>query len=188
MKSARNILWLTHRACRGALSRLRNFYYRALGVKINGYVWMRAIEIPRNWADITLENNVALDTGVTLLSSGAPRRDKLVIRSGTYVNRYTVFDAHERLEVGADCMIGPHCYITDADHGKACGTPVARQGMERRPVVIEDEVWLGAGVVILPGVRIGKGAIIGASSVVTGNIPGNAIAAGSPAREIGARK
>lgn len=175
------ILPLFYRIYQGAMSRVRNLYYRGLGVQIQGYVWMRKIEIPRNWQDITLEKNVALDHGVSLVCTGPLKANKLVIQSGTYVNRFTIFDAHERIEIGRDCMIGPHCYITDADHGSAPGGSVKSQSMTKAPVIIEDEVWLGANVVILPGVRIGKGAIVGAGSVVTHDIPGNAIAVGIPA-------
>ena len=143
---------------------------------------MRAIEIPRRWEDITLEKHVALDRGVTLVCGGDPGANKLVIRSGTYVNRYTIFDAHLRLEVGRNCMIGPRCYITDADHGKDAGLSVQKQPMKKAPVIIEDEVWIGAGVIILPGVRIGKGAVVGAASVVARDVPSNAIVFGAPAR------
>lgn len=55
---------------------------------------MRAIEIPSNWRDITLEEGVALDRGFILLCSGLIRSNKLVIRSGTYVNCHAMFDAH----------------------------------------------------------------------------------------------
>lgn len=171
-----------HRVCLGTASRLRNLYYRSLGVRLGGYVWMRAIEIPRRWEDITLEGGVALDRGVTLVCGGDPGPNKLVIRSGTYVNRYTTFDAHLHLEVGRNCMIGPRCYITDADHGKDAGLSVQMQPMKKAPVIIEDEVWIGAGVIILPGVRIGKGAVVGAASVVTRDVPSNAIVIGAPAR------
>src|ERR1041385_4313936 len=95
------------RAAEGVKSRWRNVYYRALGVNIQGYVWLRAIEISRNWSDIVLEKSVALDKGVVLLCSGPAQANKLIIRSGTYVNRYTIFDAHQQLEIGRDCMIGP---------------------------------------------------------------------------------
>jgi NDP-sugar pyrophosphorylase family protein len=171
----------------GTASRVRNVCYRGLGVDIKGYVWLRAIEIPFNWPDITLEADVALDRGVTLLCGGPVTGNKLIIRSGTYVNRYTIFDAHQSLEVGRDCMIGAHCYITDANHGVAAGSSVKSQRMRTAPVVIEDEVWIGSGVVILPGVRIGKGAVIAAGSVVTSDIPRNGIAVGSPARLVRSR-
>jgi carbonic anhydrase/acetyltransferase-like protein (isoleucine patch superfamily) len=175
--------WL-RRASDGLKSRWRNFYYRALGVNIEGYVWLRAIEISRNWSDIVLEKSVALDQGVVLLCSGPPQANKLIIRSGTYVNRYTIFDAHQQLEIGHDCMIGPHCYITDADHGTEPGHSVKEQSMKKSPVILEDEVWLGSHVVVLPGVRIGKGAVVGAGSVVTRDLPSNSVSFGQPARVV----
>lgn len=177
-------LWWVKRAADGLKSRWRNVYYRSMGVKTEGYVWMRAIEISRNWSDIVLGAGVALDSGVVLLCSGPVQGNKLIIRSGTYVNRYTIFDAHQHLEVGRDCMIGPHCYITDADHGKQPGVSVKEQKMEHAPVIIEDEVWLGANVIVLPGVRIGKGTVVGAGSVVTRDLPSNAIAIGAPAKVV----
>jgi acetyltransferase-like isoleucine patch superfamily enzyme len=105
-----------------------------------------------------------------------------LIGAGTYVNRYTIFDGHEHLEIGRKCMIGPNCYITDGDHSTEPGRSVQEQPMHTAPVIIEDEVWIGSRVVVLPGVRIGKGAVIGAGSIVTRSIPSNAIAFGVPAR------
>jgi len=60
--------------------------------------------------------------------------------------------------------------------------------MASAPVVIEDEVWLGAHAVVLAGVRIGRGAVIGAGGVVTCNIPANAVVAGAPARVLRMRE
>ena len=173
-----------HRLGMGAASHGRNFYYRALGVRIEGYAWLRQIEIARNWSDITLGNQVALDRGVVIVTGGPPKRDKVRIGSGTYVNRYTIFDGHEQLWVGEKCMIGPQCYITDGDHGTEPGADVQSQPMRKSPVIIEDGVWIGSHVVVLPGVRIGRGAVIGAGSVVTKSIPANAIALGVPARVV----
>src|SRR5664279_4330800 len=112
-----NPLHLIVRLRGGIASRLRNIWNRALGVQMSGYVWMRRVSIPRQWSAITIEAGSSLDDGVVLLCSGLLRADKIVIRCGTYVNRYTIFDAHERIEVGRNCMIGPHCYVTDANHG-----------------------------------------------------------------------
>lgn len=180
----RSILYTAQRTYHGCASRARNGFYRALGVNIKGYVWMRSIEIPQNWADITLEAQVALDRGVTLLCSGPIKGDKLIIRTGSYVNRYTMFDVHLRLEIGRDCMIGPHCYFTDGNHGIAPGRAVKFQDIKSAPVIIEDEVWIGAGVVVLAGVRIGRGAVVGAGSVVTREVPAGAVAVGVPARPV----
>ena len=168
-------------------SRLRNAGYRLLGVELRGYGCMRLISIPRQWRDVAIEKDVGLDDGVVLLCSGEFRREKILIRSGTYVNRYTILDAHRQIEIGRNCMIGPHCYITDGDHGMKAGLPIKNQPMTFAPVVIEDDVWLGAGVIVLKGVRIGQGAVVGAGSVVTRNIDTYAIAVGTPARVVGQR-
>lgn len=169
-----------HRLFLGAASRLRNLGYRLLGVDCRAYCWLRDIEIPRNWSDVTL-HGCALDRGVVLLCTGEPRAGKIEIARGAYLNRYTILDAHQRISIGRDVMIGPHCFITDGDHGIAPGASVKSQPMSARPVVIEDEAWLGAHVTVLPGVRIGRGAVIGAGSVVTRDVPAGAVAFGSPA-------
>jgi acetyltransferase-like isoleucine patch superfamily enzyme len=178
-----NPLLLLVRAVAGAASRGRNLWFRALGVRMAGCCWLRRVSIPRQWNDITLEH-CALDDGVVLLCSGQPRADKLVVRAGTYINRFTLLDAHERIEIGPHCMIGPHCYLTDADHGMDPAVPVARQPMLVRPVVLEEGVWLGAGVIVLKGVRIGARAVVGAGAVVTRDVPPGAVVAGVPARPI----
>jgi acetyltransferase-like isoleucine patch superfamily enzyme len=171
---------LLHRLGQGLASRSRNLTYRLLGVDMRRYCWLRAIEIPRNWNDITL-HGCALDRGVVLLCSGAPRAGKIEIGEGAYLNRYSMLDAHAGIQIGRDVMIGPYCYITDGNHGMAPGTSVKSQPMTARPVVIDDEAWLGAHVTVLAGVRIGRGAVIGAGSVVTRDVPADAIAFGSPA-------
>jgi len=167
-------------------SRCRNVWYRALGVRMTGLIWMRRISIPRQWGDITLDN-CALDDQVTLLCSGPANPGKITIGTGTYMNRFTILDAHECICIGRDCMIGPHVYITDSNHGTAAGKPMSKQPMTSAPVRIEDGAWIGAGVIILKGVTIGPGAIIGAGAVVTRDIAPEQIAVGTPARSIGQR-
>jgi acetyltransferase-like isoleucine patch superfamily enzyme len=168
-------------------SRRRNLWFSLLGVRFHGYVWMRRVSIPRQWSDISLAQDVSLDDGVVLLCSGQPTENKISIDRGTYLNRYTMLDAHARISIGRNCLIGPYCYITDANHGRAPGVPVKDQQMESLPVVIEDDVWLGAGVVVLPGVRLGRGCVIGAGAVVTHDVPPEAVFAGVPATSIGSR-
>jgi acetyltransferase-like isoleucine patch superfamily enzyme len=149
---------------------------------------MRRISIPRLWKAVTVEGGVSLDDGVVLLCSGQETPNKILIRSGTYINRYTMIDAHDQIEIGMNCMIGPYCYITDANHGMAPGVPIQDQPMTTMPVAIEDDVWIGAGVTILAGVRLGQGAVVGAGAVVTKDVAPRAIAAGVPARQIGQRE
>lgn len=66
--------------------------------------------------------------------------------------------------------------------------PWLLQGLTRKPVVIEDDVWLGANVFVMPGVTIGKGAIVSAGSVVSKSVPPYALVAGNPGRVVGWRK
>ena len=173
------------RIWRGGLSRLRNIAYRALGVRMHGYAWLQAIEIPRNHRSIELGREVALDRGVVLLCAGEGR-DGIAIRIGpnTYINRHTFIDAAVRVEIGARCAIGPGCYITDHDHGTAPGSPPLDQPLESSPTTIGDEAWIGANATILKGVTIGPRAVVGAGSVVTKDVAPGSVVAGVPARVI----
>jgi len=178
---------LFYRVWAGVASWLRNMGFRILGVHMEGYVWMRAVEISRNWGDIRLGVNCSLDRGVTLLCSGPETGDKIRIGRDTYINRGTMLDAHQKIWIGERVMIGPGCYITDSDHGMKAGQSVKEQPMTLGEVVIEDEAWIGAHVTILKNVRIGRGAIVAAGSVVTKNVGPNEKVAGTPARFLGHR-
>lgn len=173
------------RVVEGIKSRWRNFYYRVLGVKIHGYVWMREIEIPRNFVAVELAAQCALDRGVVLLCSGdAQAHPKIFIGTRTYINRNTFLDAVQSITIGIDCAIGPGCYITDHDHGQNLKFPPLQQPLVAKPTRIGDRVWIGANVTVLKGVTVGDDAIIGAGSVVTQDLPAGTIAVGVPARVI----
>ncbi len=110
---------------------------------------------------------------------------------GTYANPgFTVVNNMSeacRIEIGNNVSIAPNVIIvTDSAPNNSrliCRIPYVRDKLiQQRPVRIEDEVWLGAGVIVLPGVVVGKGAIIGAGSVVIGDIPPFTVAAGTPAK------
>ncbi len=179
-----SLLSAIHRTHGALASRLRNAAYRALGVRIEGYAWLRQISIPRQWSDIRLGEGVALDDGVTLICSDIPKADKLVIGARTYINRNSILDASCSLAIGEDCMIGPGCYLTDHDHGIDPGTPPASQPLISRPTRLGNRVWLGAHAVVLKGVLIGDDAVIAAGAVVTRDVPAGGRAAGVPARSM----
>ena len=90
------------------------------------------------------------------------------------------------VEIGNNVMMGPEVYIYTRNHKHdRVDIPMIEQDYEaERPVVIEDDVWIGSRVTILPGVRVGKGAIIGASAVVTKDVPPYAVVGGNPAKII----
>ena len=80
---------------------------------------------------------------------------------------------------------GHNVYLTDMNHGyEDVDLPISVQNQPEAPVVIGDGSWLGHGVVVLPGAHIGRHVVIGANSVVTGEIPDFSVAVGAPARVI----
>ena len=92
---------------------------------------------------------------------------------------------HLEIRIGNDVWTGHHVYITDQNHGyDDLDLPISKQVMPERPVSIGDGSWLGHGTVVLPGVTIGRHVVVGANSVVTGDLPDNCVAAGVPARII----
>jgi Hexapeptide repeat of succinyl-transferase len=92
---------------------------------------------------------------------------------------------HLEIVIGDDVWTGHHVYITDQNHGyDDLDLPISRQVMPERPVSIGSGSWLGHGTVVLPGATIGRHVVVGANSVVTGDLPDNCVAAGVPARVI----
>lgn len=179
---------LTLRYPKAVASRMRRAYFRALGASIGRGSTLASVEVPRCARDIWLGEEVSLDRGVVLLAIGPCRgAARIVVHDRCYINRYTMIDASERVEIGHDCMIGPHCYITDHDHGKRPEHRVAEQPLVSQPTIIGSDVWIGAGAIVLKGVHIGDRAVIAAGAVVTRDVPAQAIVAGVPAREIATR-
>ncbi len=89
------------------------------------------------------------------------------------------------IRIGNGVQIAPQCAFYSYDHGIAPGELIRDQPLRSNgPIIVEDDVWLGCGVIVLSGVHIGKGAVIGAGSVVTHDVPDGAIAVGSPARVV----
>ena len=92
---------------------------------------------------------------------------------------------HLSIVIEDDVWTGHHVYITDQNHGyEDLDLPISQQSMPERPVRIGAGSWLGHGTVVLPGATIGKHVVVGANSVVRGEIPDNCVAAGNPARVV----
>jgi acetyltransferase-like isoleucine patch superfamily enzyme len=113
------------------------------------------------------------------------------VRVGTNVffNRDCYLACHESITIGSDCLLGERVSIHDADHefGPAAGPdplPLPQRPFRSAPVVIGDDVWISANVVITRGCTIGSGSVIGSNSVVTTSIPERSLAVGAPARVI----
>ena len=123
-------------------------------------------------AGISPSHDLDVDTAVSI-------GDRCLIGRGSGIV------AHESIEIGDDVFTGHHIYITDANHGyDDPDLPVGRQFGKAKPVRIGSGSWIGHGAVVLPGARIGEHVVVGAASVVTGDLPDFCVAVGSPARVI----
>jgi acetyltransferase-like isoleucine patch superfamily enzyme len=162
----------------------------------------------RGPARIFLGEGVAIEHRVTL-DAKSSRGDAIHLDAGVVVRTGSVIDSgyDGYVRVGARSELGPNTQlrgggglilgedvllasnvgIFSTNHGMEAGSPIIRQLVSEAMTTIENGCWLGANVVVLPGTTVGHGAVIGANSVVTRDIPPNAIAVGAPARVIGKR-
>jgi len=114
------------------------------------------------------------------------------IRLGAHVRvlDHAFFDALGGITIGDGTIVAPHCQILTANHDYQAAiikTLPYNEGYEKKPVYIGRGCWIARNVTLLPGTHIGDGSIIGAGSVVSGNIPEFSVAAGNPAKVIKVR-
>lgn len=135
-----------------------------------------------------------LTTGVGCRVEAYPQGNykTLFIGENFQMNDYVHITAMESVKIGNNVLLASKIYISDCLHGSYAGdendsnpnTPPNDRPLSSKPVVIEDNVWLGEFVSVLPGVTIGKGTIVGANSVVSKSLPPYVIAVGTPAKPI----
>ena len=138
------------------------------------------------------EGRIAIGSGVfvgagswlqTLVEGEGPA---LVIGDGTSIAGSCVLSAARSVHLGEKVLLARNVYVSDHIHAYTdTSQAVLEQGIERvEAVVIEDGAWLGQNVVVCPGVRIGRGAVVGANSVVLEDVPDHSLAVGTPARVV----
>jgi maltose O-acetyltransferase len=109
--------------------------------------------------------------------------ENIHIGARTFANYNLVALDVAPITIGADCQIGPNVQLLTPTH--PIEPEPRRDKLEgAQPIVIGDNVWLGGGVIVCPGVTIGENSVIGAGAVVTRDIPANVVAVGNPARVI----
>ena len=136
--------------------------------------------------DITLINtNLKIGKNVTLYPNVMFFGDGLIeIGDNVDIGNGTVIYASKAggIKIGNNTMIAAQCYIIDMDHGLQRDVLISRQENTVAPIYIGDDVWIAANCTVLKGSHIGNGAVIGAKSMVKGEIEENAIAFGIPAK------
>ena len=121
---------------------------------------------------------------LTLPGLGRLRREHLLsIGERTRVNRGCQLDARGGLRIGNDVSLSPEVAIVSAEHRR--NDPSFEY--TTKPVVVEDHAWVAVRAIILPGVTVGRGAVVGAGAVVTRDVPPRTVVAGVPASPIGTR-
>jgi acetyltransferase-like isoleucine patch superfamily enzyme len=178
------------------LVKILKIYFKKIGAKIDKSVIFYGkpildissgghICIGGNSVLVSRAKNTALGVNhpciLRLLSPGA----RIEISSDVGMSGTTIC-AMKAVYVGKECLFGANVIISDTDFHPLNpeGRRYSKNGIDSKEVVIEDNVFIGTGAIILKGVQIGKNSVIGAGAVVTKNIPSNCIAAGNPATVI----
>lgn len=133
---------------------------------------------------VTIGRGTAIKCTSVLWSPGKG----LVVGPRSAFGDYSHIGAAGGIVIGADVLCGPRVSLHSENHRyEDPARPIREQGVRREGIEIEDDCWLGSGAIVLDGVRIGRGSVIAAGSVVAKSVPAGSIAAGVPARVIGKR-
>ena len=107
----------------------------------------------------------------------------------TVMGQECTISAYQRVRIGSECVIADRAMFIDFDHGIVeVERPIRLQGIYKRDVEVGNNVWIGYGACILRGVSVGDNSVIGTNSVVTRDVPANAVVGGIPARIIRMRE
>nr|WP_197901559.1 acyltransferase [Rhodocytophaga rosea] len=126
-----------------------------------------------NHGQVYLGKNTRIHKGLGIQVNGV-----FSMGNNSYINPNCIIICQEKIEIGNECAISWNFTAMDTDLHHITGSPLTA------PIIIEDNVWIGANVTVLKGVRIGKGAVIAAQAVVTKNVPPHSLVAGNPAKLI----
>ena len=140
------------------------------------------------WIEVGEGSLIGAQVSLTAgLVPGHELGDSPVLRVGNrcVIGRGSHIIAHHSIVIGDDVFTGPYVYVTDQNHAYADpDVPVGRQWPSNTAVSIGPGTWLGAGVIVLPGARIGRNVVVAAGSVVRGLVPDRCVIAGVPAKVV----
>lgn len=152
-------------------------------LKIGDNVYLRQnVEIrAHNDAEVIIENDIRIDRGVRIL---AANNSSIKINSGTRIGLYSVLNGGDSILIKNNCLISGFVYLQTSMHRHQNNTAIKDQGYDHKPIILEENCWLGAHVVILPGVTLGNKCIVGSNAVVTKSVAANNTVVGIPAKTI----
>lgn len=118
------------------------------------------------------------------------QKGSINISDSVFIGAYTTITSKTSVTIGRNALIAERVTIRDQDHAihGDVNIPINQSGFDVAPIVIGDDVWIGAGAVILKGVTIGRGAVVAANAVVNRDVAEYEIVGGVPAKHIGFRK
>jgi acetyltransferase-like isoleucine patch superfamily enzyme len=134
---------------------------------------------------IVLEDDVWLSRGCYVVAGPGV---EIKVGQQAYIGHRCLLYGHGGIRIGRDVLLANDVQLICGNHTFARrDVPIRSQPTEERPIVIEDDVWLGASAIVLGGVTVGQGSVVGAGAVVTQSLPPYSIARGVPARVVGVR-
>jgi len=148
-----------------------------------------SIEISSRGTNTTIGKNCIIDDFVKIKHVGGTGH--ITIGENVFLNSFTVIYSGNGVQIGNNTAIGPNCSIVPINHKFEDKNTLIREqrfAESKGGIIIEDDVWIGAGVIILDGAHIRRGAVIGAGALVNGEIEEYSINIGSPAKIVGYRK
>lgn len=136
------------------------------------------------WTRVAVGIGAQIHRGTSLHCNDFRPGKRIVVGPRAFVDQYCFFSAGDLIDVGSDCLIGPGCHLLGAGHAYADPTVAyaAAAVISYGCLVLEPNVWLGAGVTVMGNVRIGFGSVVAAGSLVRESVPPLCMVGGNPAR------
>ncbi len=183
---------------------IRVFIFVLKNIKYNiSHYWLRALAFSKFGVllpagtyilypeNITIGKNFTAGPFSQLMCQDPDKGSQIIMGNNISINHHVFINADcgGKITIGDNVIIGPMTILRASNHNfDDPDAPIRSQGHKPGAIHIEDDVWIGASVVVLPNVTIGRSSIIGAGCVVTKDIPAYSVAVGNPAKVIRSRK
>jgi len=191
------ILKFIHDFREACFSIFRNYYYKNIIGSTNGLFEIKKYVEIINASKIKIGNNVFIGSNTILNGRSDDKEYGIIMGDSTYIKGHSYIDAYGGyilfngdcnisqysllagqggIEIGRNVIFGSHCILLSSNHiFNDLELPYMFQGDVKRRIIIENNVWIGAGTVILAGTCIGRNSVIGAGSIVNKNVPSNSL-------------